>query len=58
LGGPTSAATATNANDKQPSAAATRQPLPGFRTMIFILSSRNDLDSDIAATAPMNADCR
>ena len=58
LGGPTSAATATNANDKQPSAATTRQPLPGFRTMILILSSRNDLDSDIAATAPMNADCR
>jgi hypothetical protein len=53
-GGPTSAATATNASDKHPSAAAdTRHHRAGFRTMMFILSSKNDFDSDIPATAPI-----
>jgi hypothetical protein len=43
--------------DKPPSTAAvTRQSFLGLRTMSFILHSKNDLGSGIAASAPMNAD--
>src|SRR5512147_167869 len=53
LGGLTWAASAVRVNDIPASAAMpTRRHLTGLLSMILILSSRNDLDSDIAATAP------
>src|SRR5271165_508107 len=54
LGGLTWAATATNATENASSAIAdARHHFAGLLSMIMILRSRNDLDSDIAATAPM-----
>jgi hypothetical protein len=54
FGGLTCAASAVSVNETPASAATpTRRHLTGLLIMIRILSSRNDLDSDIAATAPM-----
>ena len=57
FGGLTWAASAVTAMATDASVAApSRRHLTGFLIMCSILSSRNDLDSDIAATAPMYAD--
>ena len=59
FGGLTWAASAVSASEIPASAAMpARRHLTGLLIMIRILSSRNDLDSDIAATAPMYADWR